>query len=67
MSELISLLVFVVVVAIVIWLVKLILASIPNKPAFLQPVVIVVIALIAFVYLFGGYAPWLPPRHAWFR
>lgn len=68
MYALISLVVFVVIVCIVVWLVGLIMGAIPNSPAFLQPVVIALIAIIALIWLFGGYAPWWPePRHYWFR
>jgi hypothetical protein len=64
MYVLLSLLVFVVIVCIVVWLVNMVMAGIPNKPPFLQPVIIAIIAICALIYLFGGFAPWWPAEHA---
>ena len=54
LSVLFSLLIFVFILAISFWLVRLVCAGIPGCPPFVAPIVIAIIALVALYFLFGN-------------
>lgn len=60
MNLLIGLLCVAVFLAIAFWLVGIIVAGIPGAPGWLRGAILAVCALIAFMWLFGGYSPFYP-------
>jgi hypothetical protein len=56
LSLLFSLLIFVLVVCIAIWLIRLLCAAIPGCPPFVPAIAIALVALIALAVLFGDFS-----------
>jgi hypothetical protein len=50
-----SLLILCLILGIVFWLLGMVLAGIPGCPPFVKPLIIAIVALIALMWLFGGY------------
>ena len=63
MNLLIGLLVICIVLAIVFWLLGMVVSGIPGAPAWLRSAIIAVFALIALVWLLGGYSPFYGVHH----